>query len=379
MNRHRDFNNGFFFTVIITMVVPLVSLILVLPSFGKEAASGWIEDDQPPPESTRKNQPPTAPPSKPHGTSVVPGQLKGAGTLGLPAQAKMDGISPAQTKISPAQGKMDGTFGAPQQAKMDGAFGAPESSNKMIGTLNTTPPAKVSTTTTNGGKHILQGGVEHSQILPALPRSLDVGADFNQALLSASPPIDGWYWIPDWLAGDWRREQETVVSSVDFRTGEENREPHTISATEIAQFGVQRDRFGGVWHCRLATGGMADCGDYLSVALVQSQEPVVVSQEKVIVRDVFTELQVNKETHAIMYSAQAESLTRYQPARDGVLNTTTSIKFFDEHGMPLKGQHNQSYDMRTKPFVPLDSYKGKDLRTLFRQFLVSQGKPEYVP
>jgi hypothetical protein len=229
-------------------------------------------------------------------------------------------------------------------------------------------------------KHItLQGGVHHSQELPALPPSLITGATFDDKPLTAPPVVDDWYWIPNWLAGDWRRDEETVVSSHSYETGEDNNQPHTMAVTEKAQFGVQRDKFGGIWHCRLATAGVADLGSYLSIALVQTQEPVVVSESKVVIRDVFTELHVIADTRVIIWSAQAESLTRYEPLPNGAIKTSTSIKFFDERGMPTIKQLNQSVETRTKQFVPTDTYKGRDLHELFKQYLVSHGKPDYAP
>jgi hypothetical protein len=233
---------------------------------------------------------------------------------------------------------------------------------------------------TAGTKRVLlQGNVEHSQDLPPLPPTMNIGAIFDNKLLSAPPVVDDWYWIPDWLAGDWRRDQETVVSTHNFESGEDNRTPHTMAVTELAQFGVQRDKFGGVWHCRLATGGVADCGSYFSIALVQSQEPETVSRDKVIVRDVFTELHINKETNVIIFAAQAESLTRYEPLVDGSLKTTASVKFFDESGIAKKGQINESVETKTKQFTPTDAYKGKDLRALFKQYLLTHGKSDYIP
>jgi hypothetical protein len=229
------------------------------------------------------------------------------------------------------------------------------------------------------GKLILQGGVEHSQQLQRLPSYLQTGSIFSNRLLSSPATANEWYWIPDWLAGDWRRDQETVVSTYSFESGTQNNLPHTVAATELAQFGVQRDRFNGVWHCRLAGSGVADCGSYLSIALVQSQEPVMVSQQKVEIKDVFTELHVNKETSVIIDSMQAESLTTYEPNADGSLKVSTSVKVFDESGMPKREEHSVSITAKTKVFVPLDLYKGRDLKQSFKQFMLASGKANYLP
>lgn len=260
-----------------------------------------------------------------------------------------------------------------------------ESKQAPSGWVEDDAPAAKTTTgpvvqQSKNGKTMLKAGVEHSQELPALPASLRVGATFDNKLLSgSSSSADGWYHIPAWLAGGWHRDQETVIYSQDYQTGNENREPHIISGVQDAQFGVQQDRSGGIWHCRLARAGVADCGSYLSCALIQSQEPVLVSGDKVLIRDVFTMLHVNKETGAIIYSAQSESLTRYEPMQDGVIKTTSSLKTFDADGMPQKRQINVSYDKRMEPFSVLNSYKGSDLRTEFSQFLKSDGKENLIP
>lgn len=242
------------------------------------------------------------------------------------------------------------------------------------------PRAAPSAPVMRNGKAVLQGGVEqHSQELRALPRALSVGATFNEAYLQATPPIDGWYRIPSWLGGDWARNQETVVSSLNFQTGQQNNMPHTMAASERAQFGVQRDRRGGIWHCRLANSGVADVGSYMSIALVQTQEPLLVTPSRVVLRDVFTQLHVNKETKAIIFSAQAESITTYEPQSDGTLKTSASIKVFDELGQPEREEHSVAVSFRTKEFLPLDTYKGADLVQSFKQFLISNDKEDLIP
>jgi hypothetical protein len=230
----------------------------------------------------------------------------------------------------------------------------------------------------SSSKVMLQGGVEHSQELPALPRQFRIGATYQDEP-PALPLVDGWYWIPSWLAGDWRRDEETVVSDYDCMTGEGSHIPHTIVATELAQYGVQKDASGGIWHCRLGSGGLADCGSYLSVAQIQKQEPLSVASDHVVIKDIFTELRINKDTHAIIDSAQAESITEYFPVRDGVMKVISSVKIFDEQGMPKRLQNNLSTTMRTKAFAPLNFYKNVDLKDSFKRFLLGHGLKNLIP
>jgi hypothetical protein len=226
---------------------------------------------------------------------------------------------------------------------------------------------------------LLRGGVEHSEAFPALPDYLKTGAIFDQSFLTQAPKLDKWYQIPSWLAGEWLQEQETVTFTYDCNSHEQSNEPKTIMARETAQFGVQTDRQGGIWHCRIAAGGVADCGSYYSVALLSSQEPVEVSEDKVVIRSVFTEIRVAKETNVIILALQAESFSTYHPVRDGVLKTSTSVKFFEEDGSPKNEQRNVALDERTASFKPLNLYKGRDLRKSFKEFLLQRGLPELVP
>ncbi|HEY9776593.1 MAG TPA: hypothetical protein V6C81_22715 [Planktothrix sp.] len=229
-------------------------------------------------------------------------------------------------------------------------------------------------------KHLLlQGGIEHSSLLPSLPSNLITGATLDEKLLNAPPSLEDWYWIPEWLAGDWHRDEETVVSSHNYETGEDNNTPHTMAASERAEFGVQRDKLGGIWHTRLATAGVADCGSYLSVALMQSQEAQTVSKSNVVIKDQFTELHVNPDTKVIVWSAQAESITKYERQDGGTIKATTSIKFFDEQGQPTIEQLNESVIKQTKPFAATDTYKGRDLKELFKQFLISHNETDRIP
>lgn len=230
-----------------------------------------------------------------------------------------------------------------------------------------------------GNSKVLQGGIEHSVQLPALPNYLQVGSIFNQALLNANPELKNWYQIPNWLAGEWQREEETIVSSYDYATKQRTNEPKTIVARETAHFGLQADRAGGIWHCRIAAGGVADCGSYYSVALLGLQEPLAVSDKRVVLRDLFTELHVAKETNVIMLSLQAESITSYRPVRDGLVKTNTSVKFFEQNGTPKSMQKNLALTNRSAPFAPLNSYKGNDLRASFKRFLLSNGKDDLLP
>lgn len=231
----------------------------------------------------------------------------------------------------------------------------------------------------SSGKIPLQGGVQHSDELRPLPHNLQSGAIYDEKTIPKTADYQGWYQIPDWLAGKWLRDQETILSTYFFDSKVQQNEPRTIAEREIADFGFQRDKTGKVWHYRLASKGVSDCGSYLAIAFVQSQEPLHVSDDVVVIRDVFVEVQVNKETNIILHSSQAESITKYRPVRDGLIQTSMSVKVFKEDGTPYTVQRNTAFDKRIESFKTTDVFKDQNLRKSFSEFLHATGKDELIP
>ena len=60
--------------------------------------------------------------------------------------------------------------------------------------------------------------------------------------------------------------------------------------------------------------------------------------------------------------------------KEGVLKVTSSVKIFDEQGIAKKLQNNVSTTVRTKPFLPTNFYKDKNLRASFKRYLESHNR-----
>lgn len=231
----------------------------------------------------------------------------------------------------------------------------------------------------SGRGKMLSGQVAHHQIsLPAVDNQFRAGATFDESKL-AEGAGDSWYWIPRWLAGKWERREEKILYRFDYLTHQETYNPGSINLLEHAEFGVQTDRNGGIWHCRLADIGMADRGSYMTIAIVKEQQPLVVSPATVILRDRFIQMDVNKETRAIMRVFQSESITRHWQVEPNLIKTAVSVKYFDENGQPTSEQRNLSFDRRVESFSALGKYHGKDLQSSFRRFLAAHDMPDLIP
>lgn len=229
------------------------------------------------------------------------------------------------------------------------------------------------------GRTILKLGVEHASSLKPIPSSLQAGSIFDERLMPMNAPDRGWYKIPTWLAGKWQRNTETIVRTVDFASGYESRPNKTFQSFQNAEFGVQTDSRGEVWNTQLADRGVSDRGSFRSVALVELQEPVKLEDDEVIFREVFTIMNVMKDTSMITESHKIESLTRYRPLQDGALETSMSVKVYNANGSENRLQENISRDRLKEPFTSTNTYKGRDLKNEFASFLRSQSLTNLIP
>ncbi len=114
-----------------------------------------------------------------------------------------------------------------------------------------TPASSPRAVPSSSGRVPLQGGVQHSDELRPLPQNLQTGAIYDEKSIPKTADDQGWYQIPDWLAGKWLREEETILSTYFFDSKVQQNEPRTIAERELADFGFQRDKNGKVWHTEL--------------------------------------------------------------------------------------------------------------------------------
>ncbi|MDZ4837587.1 MAG: hypothetical protein SGJ27_27695 [Candidatus Melainabacteria bacterium] len=232
---------------------------------------------------------------------------------------------------------------------------------------------------TKDGRTVLKLGVEHSSSLSPVSDSLQAGSIFDNKLLNEGSDKLIWYPIPKWLAGKWRRAQETTVFSHDYASGWSDNQQRTFMSEQVADFGVQTDKKGTVWNCNLGSRGVSDRGSYRSVALVMGKAPVETTSDSIIFREVFTVANVNKTTNVILDSYLAESITRHRRRPDGSLETSMSVKIYNASGIPRQVQENISNDRLVSAYEEVDTYKGRDIKADFTKFLKDKGLGQLVP
>lgn len=228
----------------------------------------------------------------------------------------------------------------------------------------------------------LRAEIKHSQSLPPVTPTLRAGAKYDESLFPKSIPGNSWYKIPDWLAGTWEKKYQTNEFYYNYKTGKQYR-VHQKQLAEARNFrGFQMDATGGIWEFNRAPYKQkVDEKKTYESLLIKSVIPLELTEDKVVIREVVVRVQVDKKSGRIVNVFQSEDLNTYTPVpgKDGMVNQNFSIKLFDKNGNPLMVQDSVSTQNRVEPFKPRNSYDGKDMKGLFKNFLLSLGRSDIVP
>ncbi len=183
-------------------------------------------------------------------------------------------------------------------------------------------------------------GVQHTEVLPSVSEELKPGANFNLSAVEA----------------------EGYFARHDF------------------QYGMQKDREGGIWHyIGTPYHSKTALSQFTEYHLVKSKEFTKADEQGVSFTTVMTVIRSNSSSQ-ILESFQQESITTYTPtAESGSIEMTASTKSFDANGKANRQSDNIAKIKQSTPFVEVDIYQGKDMKALFRQYLISKGLDKLLP
>lgn len=268
--------------------------------------------------------------------------------------------------------------GAVFENEVDREFAAGSSGFGAVGGSGSAGGSDSTGVDTSDGRTTLKIGVKHSTTLSPVPSQLQAGGTFNEKMMPAEPEKLDWYRIPYWLAGKWRRDIETSLFTYKYADKSGTRENRSFQSQQQADFGLQRDRIGGIWDANLSSRGVSDLGDYLAIAAVVERKPVKLTANEIVFREEFTVVHVNKSNAVIIDSFRMESLTKYKLI-NGTVYSTASVKAYNGDGSPRQLQKNVAQERRVQPFVVVDKYKGRDIHSEFIEFLNESGQPNLIP
>jgi hypothetical protein len=229
---------------------------------------------------------------------------------------------------------------------------------------------------------VLQGGVNHAEQLPGLDDALQVGKVYTDDLLMKpeSPSGNNWFYIPPWYAGVRHTEDAMIVYRYDYETGKTTTPMLRQLNRQNSTSGFQRDRNGGIW-------------DYINVPSIQHVEsdlcnavlylktltPVSGSDDRIVIKYEEISVSMAKRTNKILLVVQQEQINTVSSPMPGVLRVDVSVKTFGWDGKPKVQEQSVIMANIVKPFEQIDQLNGKDLRPMFRDYLISHHLENLVP
>ena len=209
---------------------------------------------------------------------------------------------------------------------------------------------------------------------------LQAGSVFNQQAIQQPQPNNEWYWIPSWYAGTKRVDSERILQDYNFRTGQMSQPNRVVTNRQQLSIGFQADKNGQVWEFKRAPYTTTVEGDgFFTTLMVKNRDPLKVTQDVVVLRLVQTSINVDQRSQRILKTMQEEQINTYTPGPNGVMNMQTSIKTFDSNGNPELQETSVRTVYTTAPFQPVDTYQGRDMKMLFKSFLLTHGLSGYMP
>lgn len=227
---------------------------------------------------------------------------------------------------------------------------------------------------------LLTGGVEHSERLEPVAQALLPGSVFSNQSIPRVDPNNDWYWIPGWYAGQKHSDYERILQDVDFRSGQQITPNNLVTNRQDLFIGFQPDKNGQIWEYKRAPyTATVEADTNFQTMFVRVRDPVQVTADRVVIRLVQTSVVVDKSTRRILRTEQQEQFNTYVPVEQGVVNVRTSIKSFGADGAPLVQEESAKVVVDRGPFTPVDTYQGRDMRVLFRDFMLSRGYGSLLP
>jgi hypothetical protein len=216
--------------------------------------------------------------------------------------------------------------------------------------------------------------------LPPVPKFLQAGATFNDKEDAVPTPNNVWYRIPSFLAGHWQSTEKTVTSSVNLLTGKSNFNERTEEFIAELHQGFQQDNTGAYWQFQNAPflGHSIGPNDVVHYSYVQLIQPISCSENRFVRRSILTKAQVNGD-QIVRTSQQVELIHSMTPLGSGNVREDTLARTLDSQGRPIWQNTSTVVYSMTRPYSPINRSEGRDMKEMFREYLVSHGMANLVP
>ncbi|MBX9770461.1 MAG: hypothetical protein K2X29_03775 [Candidatus Obscuribacterales bacterium] len=220
----------------------------------------------------------------------------------------------------------------------------------------------------------MPAGLKFDETVEPIKGDLKVHKLFSSIEMPAEDKDDTWYKIPKWRAGEFHREKQTNYNSDGIGHESVSKADHV--------YGMQMDKNGDIWHHmswpRITKVSSNDGSTQIKI--INKYEPVSLNDTEFCVKISSTNIDVDDKTGKIIRLAKQEEFDRYFPIAKGVARGNCIIQGFSHHGRPNTEVEKCSVEEHlVKPFAVVNTFRGKNLRESFRNFLQSHELASLIP
>ena len=204
--------------------------------------------------------------------------------------------------------------------------------------------------------------------MPSVDPKLRAGTQFDSSLLPEKASVSKWFRIPHWMAGVWHRE---------FLYDRSGKKKDSRTRT----FGFQTDAVGAVWHwVRVPFRQVNDLRAYQGYSSVRDESMVERTEDSFTLRTNFTSWIVSKRTNIVFQVTQCDQIDVFTKDTDGSMKVKSSLSSYDQLGRKIGKNYNSHWqETIVKGYVPIDEYKGVNVKESFIQYLKTQGTNALIP
>ncbi|MBS1999558.1 MAG: hypothetical protein JSS86_24700 [Cyanobacteria bacterium SZAS LIN-2] len=228
----------------------------------------------------------------------------------------------------------------------------------------------------------LKGGVEHAEELPGLDENLQVGRVYSDDLLMspATQENNEWFLIPPWYAGVRHSEEAVIISRYEYATGRTTAPMQRQLNRQDSRSGYQVDRNGGIWDYKRVPSIQHVESDFCNAVLyIKEIKPISGSDSQLVIKYVEVSVSYEKRSKRILQVVQQEQINTITSPSPGTLRVDISVKSYGWDGKPNRQEQSVIIATMVEPFKKIDEYEGRDLKALFRDYLVSHNLQNLVP
>ncbi len=226
---------------------------------------------------------------------------------------------------------------------------------------------------------ILMGKAQYCDKIAPLRATLAPGMRFSPEQVTVSGCKNIWYRVPAWFAGTWHKQSQTITYRLTTATKNVDRSWHTVDVSGDERLGWQRDRAGDFWEYDCNYVQHSQSGANLTYHFVERCDLVSSHPERPIFEIQSLDIRVQKSTMQILTVERTISTETLTLLANDRMKVESVSKAFNANGAMVSEVHSTAVKERIADFSPVDQYQRRDMRALFRRYLMSIGRLDLIP